>query len=63
MTVTGLYSAKGCSQPGIESTGTNADEMNVIGKMIVKPYPFAASGEEARSPISANTHERYARPT
>ena len=37
MTVTGFTSATGCSQPGIESTGTNAEEMNVSGKMIVNP--------------------------
>src|SRR5918996_4308270 len=55
--VKGLFSANGCSQPGIVSTGTNADEMKVTGKRIVKPYAFAASGEDAESPMNANTHE------
>ena len=56
-TVTG-FAAATCSSPsGIDSTGTNADEMNVIGKISVKPTPLAASGEETDSPITANTHE------
>ena len=38
---------------GIDSTGTNADEMNVIGKIRMKPTPFAASGEDALIPITA----------
>jgi hypothetical protein len=41
--------ASAWSQPGIESTGTNADETNVSGKTIVKPSAFEASGEEAAS--------------
>src|SRR5918994_948802 len=44
--VNGLFSAIGSSQLGIVSTGTNADEMNVTGKRIVKPYAFDASGED-----------------
>jgi hypothetical protein len=32
-----LCSATGCSQIGIESTGTKAEETKVSGKMIVKP--------------------------
>jgi hypothetical protein len=47
-----------CSRPaGIDATGTNAEEMNVIGKTSVKPMPFAASGEDTLMPISAKTHE------
>ena len=55
--VNGLCSANGCSHPGIESTGTNADEMNVIGNRIVKPYAFDASGDDAVSPMNAKTYE------
>ena len=40
MYVNGLCSAIGCSQLGIESTGTNADETKVTGKRIVNPYAF-----------------------
>ena len=42
---------------GIDSTGTKADEMNVIGKIRVKPSPLAASGEDTDSPIRAKIHE------
>ena len=35
--VIGLCSAMGCSQLGIESTGTKAEETKVSGKMMVKP--------------------------
>ena len=56
--MTGFASAIGCSHAGIDSIGTNADEMNVSGKMIVNPYPLAASGDEATSPMKANTHEK-----
>ncbi len=55
--VNGLCSATGCSHPGIDSTGTNADETNVSGKRTVNPNAFDASGDEAVSPMSANTHE------
>jgi hypothetical protein len=58
MYVNGLCSAIGWSQPGIEATGTNADETNVSGKRIVNPYAFAASGYDAVSPMNANTHEK-----
>ena len=61
MKVTGFASATGCSQSGIDAIGTNADEMKVSGKMIVNPYPFAASGEEATSPMRANTQEKTSR--
>src|SRR5262249_3732912 len=57
MVVNGLCSAIGCSQLGIESTGTNAEETNVRGKRIVNPYAFAASGEEAVRPMKAKTQE------
>jgi hypothetical protein len=57
MVVNGLAEATPWSQLGIVSTGTNADETNVSGKMIVKPYAFDASGDDAMRPIRANTQE------
>ena len=57
MYVNGLCSAIGWSQLGIVSTGTNADETNVIGNRIVKPYAFDASGDEDESPMKAKTQE------
>ena len=58
MFVNGLLFATGCSQPGIDFTGTKADDTNVTGKRIVNPYAFDASGDDAVRPISANTHEK-----
>src|SRR5690349_8140319 len=57
MVVNGLCSAIGCSQLGILSTGTNADETNVSGKRTVNPYAFDASGDEEERPMKAKTHE------
>ena len=58
MVVNGLFAAMGSSQSGIVSTGTKAEETNVNGKRIVKPYALAASGEDAVSPMKANTQEK-----
>ena len=58
MVVNGLCSAIGWSQLGIVSTGTNAEETNVTGNRIVKPYAFDASGEEDERPMKANTQEK-----
>src|SRR3954451_7701656 len=55
--VNGLTAANHCSAAGIESVGTNADEMKVSGKTAMKPSELAASGEETSIPSSANTHE------
>ncbi len=55
--VNGLISANHFSAAGIDSTGTNADEMNVSGNTAMKPSEFAASGEETIRPSSAKTHE------
>src|SRR3954447_20214503 len=55
--VNGFSSANQRSPAGIDSTGTNADEMNVSGKMTMKPSELADSGDETSSPSSANTHE------
>ena len=52
-----MSAAKVCSQSGIDSGGTNADEAKVSGKIAMKPNAFADSGEETISPIQANTHE------
>ena len=57
MIVNGLISANHCSAPGIDSTGTNADEMNVSGNTTMKPTEFAASGEDTSRPSSAKNHE------
>ena len=57
MIVNGLMSANACSAAGIDSTGTNADEMKVSGKTAMKPTEFAASGEDTSRPSSAKTHE------
>ena len=56
--VNGLSSANGCSQPGIESTGTNADEANVSGKITMKPRRLRGLGDDAVSPTKAKTHEK-----
>ena len=54
----GLMSvANVCSQSGIVSGGTNAEEAKVSGKIAMKPNAFAASGVEASSP----THGEHPR--
>lgn len=58
MNVNGLMSANHWSAAGIESTGTNADEMNVNGKTAMKPSELADSGEETIRPSNANTQEK-----
>jgi hypothetical protein len=58
MVVNGFASATPSSQLGIDSTGTKADETNVIGNRIVNPYAFDASGDDATSPMKANTQEK-----
>ena len=48
MVENGLMSvAKVCSQSGIVSGGTKAEEAKVSGKITMKPNAFAASGVEA----------------
>jgi hypothetical protein len=42
----------------MESTGTNAEEMNVSGNTAMKPTEFADSGEDTSRPSSAKTHEK-----
>src|SRR4051794_31478786 len=55
--VTGLMSANHCSAAGIESVGTNAEEMNVSGKTQMKPTDCAASGFFTSRPTNALIHE------
>ena len=45
-----MSAANVCSQSGIVSGGTNADEAKVSGKIAMKPNAFAASGVEASRP-------------
>jgi hypothetical protein len=53
-----LTSAKACSVEGIDSTGTNAEEMKVRGKMRMKPSDWEASGEDEERPMKAKTQEK-----
>src|SRR4051812_40402028 len=57
VSVTGLTSAKACSQSGIESTGTKADDAKVSGNSQMKPADWATSALGTESPISAAIHE------
>jgi hypothetical protein len=57
MIVNGLTSANHSRAGGIESVGTNAEEMNVSGNTTVNPTEFAASGELTSIPSRAKTHE------
>ena len=58
MMLNGLTSAN-CRRPsGIDSTGTNADEANVSGKITMKPIACADSPEDAVSPTSAKNHDQ-----
>ena len=54
----GLTSAKACSQSGMESTGTNADEAKVSGKTRMKPIAWADSGDDEISAMQAKIHEK-----
>src|SRR3712207_2917494 len=51
--VTGVAFAKACSQPGMVSTGANADDANVNGNNQTKPARLAASTVRTDSPIHA----------
>jgi hypothetical protein len=55
MIVIGWFSATGCSQPGIESTGTIALDTNDSGK-ISSDIPWAACTFPATRPSQTNTH-------
>jgi hypothetical protein len=55
ITVTGWCSAKGCSQPGIESTGTYALDRNVNGTTISVDMPCAACALPPTRPRVRNT--------
>src|ERR1700710_3323221 len=56
--VKGLTSAKVWRAPGIDSTGTKAEETKVSGKMNMKPSDCADSVELAVRPTKAKTQEK-----
>ena len=57
VTDTGWCSANGCSQPGIVSTGTNADEANTSGARTGNAAAWAVSGSPTASPTVAKIHD------
>src|SRR5438067_7399235 len=57
VTETGWREAKACSQPGIDDSGTKADEANTSGAMIGNDAAWAASALGAPRPTMANTHD------
>jgi len=61
VTVIGLASAKGCSQPGMVVVGTNVELVKISGTAPRMPARPAASGSRTSSPIRAFTQDR-ARP-
>ena len=56
--VKGFTSANASSQDGMDSTGTNAEETKVSGKIAMKPRACDASGVDEDNPMNANTHEK-----
>ena len=52
-TETGWFLAKAWSQPGIDGTGTKADEAKVSGNRIGKTMTWAVSLLEAARPMAA----------
>src|SRR3954451_24259231 len=54
---TGFHSANVCSTEGRLSSGTNAFERNVSGKITMKLALFTTSGVRTSNPTSAITHE------
>ena len=58
MIVNGLTSANACKAPGIESTGTKAEETKVSGKMTMNPIACEDSGEDEVMPTKAKTQEK-----
>src|SRR6476469_5403301 len=55
--VTGWWFANTWSQPGIDSTGTNADDAKTSGARIGNEAAWAVSASGAMRPTIANTHE------
>src|SRR5262249_6316640 len=58
VTLTGLCSAKPCSQLGMVPTGTKAELANVKGKSQINPPDCAASTEETLNPMSTAIQEK-----
>src|SRR6266511_2833220 len=54
---TGWCLAKACSHPGIEETGTNAEEANTSGSNTGNAAAWAASGSPTASPTVAKIHD------
>src|SRR2546427_11868637 len=54
----GLWRAKGCNQPGIVATGSEALEAKGSGKRQMNPPDCAASTLRASRPINAQIHEK-----
>jgi len=57
VTVTGLNFAQGWSQPGIDSTGANAEDAKVNGKIHTKLAACTDSTSLMDSPMNAESHE------
>src|SRR5688572_27365816 len=57
VTDTGWLCAKACSQPGIASTGTKADEAKTSGAITGNAAACAASGFPTASPSEAKIQE------
>ncbi len=54
---TGWLRAKVCNHPGIDVTGTNADDAKISGARTGNESAWAASASRATSPTVANTHD------
>src|SRR5262249_22998956 len=54
---TGWLFAKACSQPGMDETGTNAEEAKTSGASTGNAAAWADSGSPTASPTTAKTHD------
>src|SRR5712692_3026188 len=57
VTDTGWYRAKGCSQPGMLLTFTNAEDAKISGATTGKAAACAVSGSPTASPTLAKIHD------
>src|SRR3954470_5614062 len=53
--VIGWLTANACNQPGIDSTGTNADDTNVRGNSQIRPNAWTASSCRSARPMNIDT--------
>src|SRR3954451_452135 len=53
--VIGWLTANACNQPGIDSTGTNADDTNVSGNSQIRPNAWTASSWRSARPMNIDT--------